>query len=232
MPKRPSSVVIGPDSQIICADKFGDVYSLPLIPTPASSSPMPAASSTSLPRPAYKPAANTFTVHSKRNLDALKRQQQQAAERLAKGEEVKRPEGPDFELTLQLGHVSMLTAVLLAESEGRRYILTSDRDEHIRISRYLPQAHIIESFCLGHKDFVSSMAIPSARGDIVVSGGGDTEVFVWAWKTGRLLSKTGILSLAQTISPEITKVAVSGIYSLQYPSGSGNQTYILAICEE
>jgi tRNA (guanine-N(7)-)-methyltransferase subunit TRM82 len=52
--------------------------------------------------------------------------------------------------TLILGHTSLLTACLLAKDEekGSSYIITSDRDEHIRVSWY-PQGHVIESYCLG-----------------------------------------------------------------------------------
>lgn len=141
-------------------------------------------------------------------------------------------EGPDFEITLLLGHVSMLTALVIGESEGRRYILTADRDEHIRVSRYIPQSYVIEGFCFGHTEFISSMVIPASRGDVLVSGGGDEDLFVWNWKSNKLLSKISILSLAQKILPEITKVAVSGLYSLVYPHGGSDLVYILAICQE
>lgn len=234
MPKRPSSVVIAPDSNIICADKFGDVYSLPLIPTPSSPSSTPR-SSTPVPPPktSFKPSANALTVHSKRNLRALSEQQRQAERSSqSKGNAVPKNESPDFEITLLLGHVSMLTALVLGESEGRKYIVTSDRDEHVRVSRYLPQAHVIEGFCLGHKEFINALVIPPTRGEILISGGGDEDLFVWNWKEARLLSKTSVLSLAQAIAPETTKVAVSSLYSLIYPLESGDLIYVLAICQE
>jgi tRNA (guanine-N(7)-)-methyltransferase subunit TRM82 len=49
---------------------------------------------------------------------------------------------------LVLGHVSLLTAFLLSHDE--RYIVTADRDEHIRISWY-PEGYNIEIYCLGHE---------------------------------------------------------------------------------
>ncbi|KAF4976351.1 hypothetical protein FZEAL_6971 [Fusarium zealandicum] len=232
MPKRPSDVVIGPDSQIICADKFGDVYALPLLFDPASQSatiePAPAAPA----KPAYKPSANATTVHSKRNLRALNNQQRhmELATR-TKTEAEAKAEGR-FELTLLLGHVSMLTSLAIGESEGRRYILTGDRDEHIRVTRYIPQSYVIEGFCFGHKDFVSSMVIPAPRGDVLVSGGGDEDLLVWDWKANKLLSRKSILSLVQEILPDLTKVAVSGLHTLIYPHEGSDLVYILAICED
>ncbi|KAF4499953.1 tRNA (guanine-N(7)-)-methyltransferase subunit trm82 [Fusarium agapanthi] len=229
LPKRPSDVVIAPDSQIIVADKFGDVYSLPLLYDPTlrtASTPAPA-------KPAYKPSANTTTVHSKRNLRALQEQQRQMElSTRTKNDSNSKAEGPDFEITLLLGHVSMLTALVIGESEGRRYILTADRDEHIRVSRYFPQSYVIESFCFGHTEFISSIVTPASRGDVLVSGGGDEDLFVWDWKANELLSKISILSLAQKILPEITKVAVSGLYSLVYPHDGSDLVYILAICQD
>jgi hypothetical protein len=59
-------------------------------------------------------------------------------------------------LTPVLGHVSMLTAMLLlpgpgetsSDSTGR--IITADRDEHIRVSRW-PEGWKVERFLLGQK---------------------------------------------------------------------------------
>ena len=231
MPKRPSSVVIAPDSTIICADKFGDVYSLPLIFDPSA----PGPDSTSSPAPeksAFKPSANVTTVHSKRNRRALDMQQRQIELASRAKNDLPTKTESNFEHTLLLGHVSMLTSLVLGESEGRRYILTGDRDEHIRVSRYIPQAYVIEGFCLGHKEFVSNMIIPTSRPEVLIAGGGDEELFIWDWKAGKLLSKTSILSLAQEILPEVTKVAISGLYSLLLSTESGKHVYVLAICEE
>lgn len=229
MPKRPSAVAIGPDSQILCADKFGDVYSLPLIP---SGAPV-VSSSRPTPKPRTHPAANELTVHSKRNLNALEAQKKHLEKaQLEKGDAEAKPDVPDFEVTLQLGHVSMLTALVLAEREGRRYIVTADRDEHIRVSRYIPQAHVIENFCMGHKDFVGALVVPSSRGDVLISGGGDADLYVWNWHSGSIMSRTSALSFVQEINPDASKVAISNLNSLIYPTESGNLTYILAICEE
>jgi tRNA (guanine-N(7)-)-methyltransferase subunit TRM82 len=48
---------------------------------------------------------------------------------------------------LILGHASPLTTFLLTSDE--KYIVTADRDEHIRVSWY-PNGYNIEMYCLGH----------------------------------------------------------------------------------
>ena len=49
--------------------------------------------------------------------------------------------------TLILGHASLLTSFQLSADE--RYVISADRDEHVRVSWY-PQGWNIETFCLGH----------------------------------------------------------------------------------
>lgn len=242
MPKRPSAIAIGFEQDIIVADKFGDVYSLPLFMTPLSPATLalraaPAAALKKQSSTRNEPAANTLTVHSKRNRIALEAQRKQLQ---AGGNPEPKSEGPSFDLSLLLGHVSMLTSLALAarqpsssqQGRKRRYILTADRDEHIRVSRYKPQAHIIEGFCLGHKEFVSEILVPRRREDVLISGGGDDYLFLWDWEAGKLLSKTDLVALSREIAPQTSQVSVSCLTSLVYPSDEGPLTYILATCEE
>ncbi|KAH9987759.1 hypothetical protein BJV74DRAFT_840961 [Russula compacta] len=93
--------------------------------------------------------------------------------------------------TLILGHTSLLTAFVLTPDET--HIITADRDEHIRAS-WFPQGHTIESFCLGHKRFISAIHIPRdpAAHDLLISGGGDAVLKVWKWHTGRPLYDVAI----------------------------------------
>nr|GAT46439.1 WD40 repeat-like protein [Mycena chlorophos] len=84
---------------------------------------------------------------------------------------------------LILGHVSLLNAFVLSADE--KYILTADRDEHIRVSWY-PQGYTIENYCLGHTSFVSALHIPDFSPDLLISGGGDPVLKVWDWLSGRL----------------------------------------------
>jgi tRNA (guanine-N(7)-)-methyltransferase subunit TRM82 len=240
MPKRPCAVALtADDSTIISADKFGDVYSLPLlIPEGPDSEPLKPAKATPEPISAkpFVPAASTLTVHSQRNRKALENQKKQGGRPADKSE-------PNFEHKLLLGHVSMLTDLALVSLEGRDYILTADRDEHIRVSRGIPQTHVIEGFCLGHTEFISRLCIPRNRPEILISGGGDDELFVWEWLKGVLLSKAGLRVLAMGIMNEISgagmedgsnktpKFAVSGIKNLSRLGNDGAEELVLVACE-
>lgn len=260
MPKRPCSVIISPDNKnILSADKFGDVYSLPLIPSPdwkpSETSAAGASASTASPQPQpqpaaaaaeqhhqYKPQATELTVHTKRNLKALLDQQISAANPRAQQRGTpRRAESAPFERTLLLGHVSLLTAVAMGFDEDdekkikRPYVLTADRDEHIRVSRGTKaQAHVIEQFCLGHDQFVTRLCIPSSAGHLLVSAGGDPEVFVWRWKQGLLLGKAPLLDAVKSVVPGATKVAVTGLLEWSSPAAEEEQegtTRIVVICE-
>ena len=46
-----------------------------------------------------------------------------------------------------LGHVSMLTDVLIGKFNNKEFIISTDRDEHIRISNY-PKSYVIKDFYL------------------------------------------------------------------------------------
>ncbi|KAI9447148.1 WD40 repeat-like protein [Russula earlei] len=98
--------------------------------------------------------------------------------------------------TLVLGHTSLLTAFLLSPDET--HIITADRDEHIRVS-WFPQGHTIESFCLGHKKFISAIHIPRdpTVDGVLISGGGDPVLKVWQWRTGRRLYDVAIEEAVQ-----------------------------------
>ncbi|KAK3941560.1 hypothetical protein QBC46DRAFT_100683 [Diplogelasinospora grovesii] len=241
MPKRPCSITLTSDnSTILSADKFGDVFSLPLIPTAQPQAQQPSENATRsrsssvapTPQP-FKPQANELTVHTKRNLRALEHQKLAMQQQKAAAE--KAAEARNFEHTLLLGHVSMLTAILSATTvtpsgSRREYVITADRDEHIRITRGIPQTHVIEGFCLGHEDFISRLCIPSSRPEVLISGGGDDDLFVWDWVNAKLLSKTNLLTHVQAVSgegAEVSKVAVSRLYSFTH----GGSTWVVVVCE-
>ena len=93
------------------------------------------------------------------------------------------------ELDPILGHVSMLTDVLFKkDSNGKRYILSADRDEHIKISHF-PQSFIVDKWLFGHSQFVSSICSPLWKSNFLFSAGGDDYVYLWDWESGKKLSE-------------------------------------------
>lgn len=104
----------------------------------------------------------------------------------------------------------------------REYIITADRDEHIRVSRGIPQAHVIEGYCLGHEEFVSRLCVaPGGREDILISGGGDDYLLVWDWPRCRLLGKAGVLEHVRGVEgqEEANKVAVTRVFACRWADG-------------
>lgn len=198
MPKRPCAIVLCPEERdLLVADKFGDVYSLPLFPGRTSSNsqtPLHARKTT-----VSDPSASELTVHTKGNREALRQQ------RLRRASGEKKPEKVvlNFEHTLLLGHVSLLTDLRIAilppntstnrSDKVRRFLITTDRDEHIRISRGPPQAHVIEGYCHGHKHFVSKACVLPWQPEILIAGSGAPSVRAYVWPEGRPMSDKNYL---------------------------------------
>ena len=215
MPKRPCALSFLPNnSHILCGDKFGDVYALPLDPEENYDRP------SKKPRvnKSNAPAATNLTVHTRGNLRTLEHQHKLAEAKRAKNEAIDdnvRDESFPYEPIL--GHVSMLTDICVAQTSSnsnsspskscspRTYVFSADRDEHIRISRGPPQAHVIEGYCLGHVDFVSKLCL--IRDNILISGGGDNFLCVWDWLNQTLLSTPDLGTDMGTIT-DGTKFAV------------------------
>ncbi|XP_017465373.1 PREDICTED: tRNA (guanine-N(7)-)-methyltransferase non-catalytic subunit wuho [Rhagoletis zephyria] len=85
---------------------------------------------------------------------------------------------------LLLGHLSIVYDVLW--TPDNKYIITCDRDDKIRVTNY-PATHDIHGYCLGHKEFVSGLALLDK--DTIVSVSGDKTLRIWDFITGRELSK-------------------------------------------
>lgn len=110
------------------------------------------------------------------------------------------PPIPEKDLSPILGHVSMLTKVLVAQHNDKQYVLTSDRDEHIRVSNY-PESYIIRHWLFGHDEFISSMITPACNPDVLITGGGDDKIFSWDWYNDKLIDS---ISVREYIQPYLT----------------------------
>ncbi|XP_014480751.1 PREDICTED: tRNA (guanine-N(7)-)-methyltransferase non-catalytic subunit wdr4 [Dinoponera quadriceps] len=82
---------------------------------------------------------------------------------------------------LILGHLSMLLDVLI--TQNMKCILTTDRDEKIRVSMY-PNCYNIVSYCLGHAKFVTNISELSHDKSILISCGGDGNLKLWDYRHG------------------------------------------------
>ncbi|XP_023648712.2 tRNA (guanine-N(7)-)-methyltransferase non-catalytic subunit wdr4 [Paramormyrops kingsleyae] len=128
---------------------------------------------------------------------------------------------PEKEGQLKLGHLSMLLAV--AVSNDDKYVITADRDEKIRVS-VLKSPHNIQSFCLGHREFVSALCTSALHPDWLMSGSGDGTVKLWEYETGLQLQSLDLKELAG-MSPSNTKrFAISRVVG----SPDGN---VAVLCE-
>jgi tRNA (guanine-N(7)-)-methyltransferase subunit TRM82 len=96
-----------------------------------------------------------------------------------------------------LGHVSMLTDLTLVSHEDQEFLITCDRDEHIRVSHY-PQGFVIKSFLFGHEQFVNTLLVPGFQQNVLISGGGDDFICSWDWVKGEQLDKFDIRSLVDS----------------------------------
>ncbi|CAG8457074.1 1655_t:CDS:2 [Paraglomus brasilianum] len=116
-----------------------------------------------------------------------------------------------------LGHVSMVTDMVL--SPDNKYVITADRDEHIRVSRY-PKGHIIETFCLGHTQFVAKLHIIPWATDLMMSAGGDDYVALWDYAKGRLVQCLDIKNLLSTSTKEVSAESLHDFTIMSIASSS------------
>lgn len=101
---------------------------------------------------------------------------------------------PDGCGKLELGHLSMLLDV--AVSPDDQLVLTSDRDEKIRVS-WAAAPHSIEAFCLGHTEFVSRILIVPSHPELLLSSSGDGTLRLWEYRSGCQLQCCDLASLRE-----------------------------------
>ncbi|KAG7378566.1 WD repeat-containing protein 4 [Phytophthora pseudosyringae] len=97
----------------------------------------------------------------------------------------------DRDLKTLLGHTtSMVTHV--AVNRDSSLLLTADRDEKLRVSRF-PNAAIVESYCLGHAASLTKAACSAVTPDLAVSTSMDNTLKLWQMTTGKLLASETLL---------------------------------------
>ncbi|EHB03606.1 tRNA (guanine-N(7)-)-methyltransferase subunit WDR4 [Heterocephalus glaber] len=106
--------------------------------------------------------------------------------------------GPHACGRLELGHLSMLLDVALSPDD--RFVLTADRDEKIRVS-WAAAPHCIESFCLGHTEFVSRILVVPGHPELLLSSSGDCTLRLWDYPSGRQLQCCDLASLQEPAEP-------------------------------
>ncbi|GFP92313.1 tRNA (guanine-n(7)-)-methyltransferase non-catalytic subunit wdr4 [Phtheirospermum japonicum] len=128
-----------------------------------------------------------------------------------------------------LSHYCSIITGLEFSPDGQ-YIVTADRDFKIRVTVFpkepLNGVHEIQSFCLGHTEFVSCLAFVSNQDyphGLLVSGSGDSTVRLWDYTSGSLLdtcdvgTKAGFLNSNQgqvEIVPAVTDLCATSDGSL------------------
>ncbi|GAB5576229.1 tRNA (guanine-N(7)-)-methyltransferase non-catalytic subunit WDR4 isoform X2 [Prionailurus iriomotensis] len=88
----------------------------------------------------------------------------------------------------------------LAVSPDDCYVLTADRDEKIRVS-WAAAPHSIESFCLGHTEFVSRIFVVPDHPELLLSASGDRTLRLWEYRSGRELHCCHLTSLQEPAEP-------------------------------
>lgn len=92
------------------------------------------------------------------------------------------------EPVFELGHVSMLSAMILSAGRERR-LVTADADKRIRVSAW-PEGYQIEAFCMGSKAAQGVLAWARLQdgSSLLLSGGEDGALHAWDPASGEMLS--------------------------------------------
>jgi WD40 repeat protein len=117
------------------------------------------------------------------------------------------------EIKLLMGHLSMLTDLRLTEDE--RFLITSDRDEKIRISHWM-NSYNIKSFLLGHKEFVTQVEL--VDGKRLLSCSGDAKLILWDLEANR---PEQVISTLEFLKAESGEFVSKGIDKFDFDKENG-----------
>ncbi|GFR73487.1 tRNA (guanine-N(7)-)-methyltransferase non-catalytic subunit [Elysia marginata] len=201
--RRCTDVCFSPDdSLVLVADKSGDAYSFPALSHQRGNT------------SAQGQGEGLCQSHQQKTVESAAENDNEDREdesdvKGEKGEDREADEEGEEELvggdgTLVLGHLSMLLGVMLVD-DGRK-IVTCDRDEKIRISRF-PDAYNIHAYCLGHTEVMAPRAanasltsLPYCAHGVVTAARQDTlrldcTVRVWSLEGREICSRNVLTDL-------------------------------------
>eukprot|EP00752_Nemacystus_decipiens_P010900 g9688.t1 len=117
---------------------------------------------------------------------------------------------PSSALKHLLGHTAMTITATALLKEGT-LLATADRAEHIRVSQF-PRTTIVHAYLLGHKDFVSALAVvPGNGGVFLLSGGGDGMVGLWDAEAGKELAMISVRQACQDLADGDATSGIAGM---------------------
>ncbi|KAK5600761.1 hypothetical protein CRENBAI_010614 [Crenichthys baileyi] len=132
---------------------------------------------------------------------------------------------PQREGELKMGHLSMLLAVTISPDD--QYIITADRDEKIRVSHH-GSPYNIQSYCLGHHQFVTTLQIPAEHPHWLLSGSGDGTVKLWEFESGHRLQSWDLRQLEDTLSSHAAKGKNIAVFRVSSSPG-GRDVAVLCV---